>query len=233
MALRGVWQLQKLIFCSRISWLAVGVDDAIEQLERNLSMKVKKEEIMMEKGVRYLEENQLSDQVGVQRLEMLKVRVDLEERLKQEGILSSRAPKADNTHKRLKPVSGRLMTYDDFDDDTIEVGPTRFSNGHASSLSTSKLSQIKVVSGDDDLPKRDAIGERWRKLELRVVAGAGIKSENDFGVEVDNFEVDAAVVPSLEPIDGKCHITYQMEKNTGLTRKHKNQTKNCRKYKVL
>ncbi|XP_075661832.1 protein THALLO-like [Castanea sativa] len=83
-----------------------------------------------------------SDQVGVQRLEMLKVRVDLEERLKQEGILSSRAPKADNTQKRLKPVSGRLMTYDDFDDDTIEVGPTRFSNGHASSLSTSKLSQI-------------------------------------------------------------------------------------------
>ena len=33
------------------------------------------------------------------------------------------------------------MTYDDFDDDAIDVGATRFSNGHASSLSTSKLSQ--------------------------------------------------------------------------------------------
>ena len=34
------------------------------------------------------------------------------------------------------------MTYDDFDDDTIDVAATRFSNGRASSLSTSKFSQI-------------------------------------------------------------------------------------------
>jgi hypothetical protein len=37
---------------------------------------------------------------------MLKVRADLEERLKQEGILSSRAPKPDKAQKRLKPVNG-------------------------------------------------------------------------------------------------------------------------------
>ncbi|XP_023927237.1 protein THALLO [Quercus suber] len=223
-----------------------------------------------------------SDQVGVQSMEMLKVRAALEERLKQEGILSSRASKSDKAQKRLKPVNGRLVTYDDFDDDAIDVGATRFSNGHASSLSTSKLSQIvsaktnkpKVVSGDDDLPKRDDIGERRRKHELRVLAGAGIKSEDDVGEddvvdEVDNFEVDgdadmgdgdtgdsedeyykqaeqrraaklaakaemysrtSVVVPSSsEPIDGKRYITYEMEKNRGLTRNRKNQTKNPRK----
>uniref|UniRef100_A0A2N9GZ85 Uncharacterized protein n=1 Tax=Fagus sylvatica TaxID=28930 RepID=A0A2N9GZ85_FAGSY len=105
-----------------------------------------------------------SDQVGVQSMAMLKVRADLEERLKQEGILSSRAPKPDKAQKRLKPVNGRLVTYDDFDDDAIDV-----------------------VSGDDDLPKRDDIGERRRKHELRVLAGAGIKSEDDVGDEVDNW----------------------------------------------
>ena len=43
------------------------------------------------------------------------------------------------------------MTYDDFDDDAIDVGATRFSSGHASSLSTSKLSQI--VSAKTNKPK--------------------------------------------------------------------------------
>ena len=38
------------------------------------------------------------------------------------------------------------MTYDDFDDDAIDVGATRFSYGHASSLSTSNLSQIFSVN---------------------------------------------------------------------------------------
>ena len=47
-----------------------------------------------------------SDQVSVQSMEMLKVRASLEERLKQEGILSFRASKSDKAQKRLKPVNG-------------------------------------------------------------------------------------------------------------------------------
>ena len=43
------------------------------------------------------------------------------------------------------------MTYDDSDGDAIDVGTTRFSNGHASSLSSSKLSQI--VSAKPNKPK--------------------------------------------------------------------------------
>ncbi|KAE8076629.1 hypothetical protein FH972_015266 [Carpinus fangiana] len=133
-----------------------------------------------------------SDQFGGQSMEMLKVRAALEERLKQKDILSSITPKPDKAQRHLKPVNGQLVTYDDFDDDAID----RFSNGHASSLSSSKLSQIvaakpskpKVVSGDDDLPKRDDIGARRRKHELRVLAGAGIISEDGIEDEVGNVD---------------------------------------------
>ncbi|XP_062174089.1 protein THALLO [Alnus glutinosa] len=227
-----------------------------------------------------------SDQIGGQSVEMLKVRAALEERLKQKGILSSVTPKPDKAQRHLKPVNGQLVTYDDFDDDAMNVaGATRFSNGHASSLSSSKLSQIvaarpskpKVVSGDDDLPKRDDIGERRRKHELRVLAGAGIKSEDGVeddevghvdadGVEDEVGNVDAdmedddigdseveyykqvekrraaklaakaeiysrtSAIPSLpETFDGKRQITYQMQKNRGLTRNRKKETKNPRK----
>ncbi|KAL2506202.1 Sas10/U3 ribonucleoprotein (Utp) family protein [Abeliophyllum distichum] len=223
------------------------------------------------------------NQVGVQSVEMLKIRAALEEKLKQKGVFSSIAPKDDRVRKHLNPMNRQLETLDDFDDEAMEIdgGAHGKSNGDASLSRPSKLSQLlalqrnktKVISGDDDIPKRDDIGERRRKHELRVLAGAGIKSVDD--VEDDpsvlssdevadvTMESDADSdleyykqveqqhaakvaakadkylrIPELSSLpeetpDGKRHITYQMDKNRGLTRARKKLTKNPRKkYKL-
>ncbi|KAK6289330.1 hypothetical protein POUND7_000871 [Theobroma cacao] len=152
------------------------------------------------KAVKLKHEN---DQVGMQSREMLKVRAALEEKLKQKGIFSSNIQKPDKTKKHLKPVNGQLETYDDFADDAMDVegGARGSSNGLASSQHSNKIFQLltakqnksKVVSGDDDLPRRDDIGERRRKYELRVLAGAAVKSEDDHGGEYDTSEDDRGI----------------------------------------
>ncbi|KAI3926471.1 hypothetical protein MKW92_025797, partial [Papaver armeniacum] len=123
---------------------------------------------------------QQTDQVGKQSMEMLKIRADLEAKYKQKGMIN--APKHDQAHKHLTSrVNGQLQSLDDFDDEVVEK------DGHASKRQTSKLSELvrvktkkpKVISGDDDLPKRDDIGERRRKNELRVLAKAGGGSIHD------------------------------------------------------
>lgn len=48
-------------------------------------------------------------------------------------------------------LNSQLVTYNDFDDDALDVGASRFSNDPASSLSSSKLSQI--VGAKPNKPK--------------------------------------------------------------------------------
>ncbi|XP_058196142.1 protein THALLO isoform X3 [Rhododendron vialii] len=218
-----------------------------------------------------------SDHIGVQSMEMLKVRAALEEKLKQKCIFGSIASKRDKVQKRSRLLNGQLETIDDFDDDAADLGKgtAGMSKGHATSMSSSKPSQLvirqskktKIISGDDDLPKRDDIGERRRKHELRVLAGAGVESGDEVGDgpgtlgsdEDKNMEfgeseseddlykqvkqqrasklaaakskITAAIPPMPEEalVDGKRHITYQMEKNRGLTRARKKAKKNPRK----
>lgn len=131
------------------------------------------------------------DQISAQSKAMLKVRDALEEKLKQKGIFSSLEKKPDKARKRFSlPVYGQLETMDDFDDEVQDARD--LSNGHArssklSDLVASKGNKLKVVSGDDDLPKRDDIGERRRKHELRVLAGAGLNKSAD---EEDAYMVE-------------------------------------------
>ena len=73
----------------------------------------------------------------------------------------------------------------------------------------------KVVSGDDDLPKRDDIGERRRKHELRVLAGAGVKTEDDNGDDDDEVggpgSDDSAEEDDVESGDSENEFYKQVE----------------------
>uniref|UniRef100_A0A2P2KXH3 Something about silencing protein 10 n=1 Tax=Rhizophora mucronata TaxID=61149 RepID=A0A2P2KXH3_RHIMU len=138
------------------------------------------------------------DEVSVRSMEMLKLRAVLEEKLKQKGVFTSFAPKSSKVQKHPKEVNRHLETYDDFNDEAVSF--ENGSNAHTGSFSSTKLSHLvtakpnkpKVISGDDDLPKRDDIGERRRKHELRVLAGAGIKADGDDENEVGNSTADEA-----------------------------------------
>ncbi|KAG9136587.1 hypothetical protein Leryth_023852 [Lithospermum erythrorhizon] len=123
--------------------------------------------------------------VGIQSREMLKVRAANEERLNKIGVFSSLA-KRDNKLKRSRQlINGQLETMDDFDDDALGVDASERSI-NISRLVNPQMKKHKMASGDDDLPKRDDIGERRRKNELRVLAGTGINSADDVQDEIDD-----------------------------------------------
>ncbi|GER40641.1 something about silencing protein sas10 [Striga asiatica] len=115
-------------------------------------------------------------QVGLQSIEMLKIRASLEEKLKQRGVFSSTAHKNGGNAKHVQSVNRQLETLDDFVDEAMQIDGS--TNGNPGKLTT-RPNKRKVISGDDDIPKRDDIGERRRKHELRVLAGAGIGSVDE------------------------------------------------------
>ncbi|XP_073147872.1 protein THALLO isoform X3 [Henckelia pumila] len=181
--------------------------DALEQLENKINPLVNKPdekpeltELNITGSAKNIDSRQKRQDahVGVESLEMLRVRAALEEKLKQKGVLSS----SKNVRKieHLEPVNGKLETMNDFDDEATELDRRAYgkSNMDKNISSSSKLSQQvylrptkrQVISGDDDIPKRDDIGERRRKHELRVLAGAGITSVDNLEDATGNFSSD-------------------------------------------
>ncbi|CAN0878984.1 Protein THALLO [Linum grandiflorum] len=128
------------------------------------------------------------DEIGVESTEMLRIRAALEEKLKQKGVFSLVSPDAHSkAQKKPKLANGRLETRDDFDDDTGDLVNGNDVVTAARGLQTNLYSKkLKVISGDEDIPRRDDIGERRRKHEMRVLATAGIKGGDDG--EPDNVQ---------------------------------------------
>ncbi|KAK8942084.1 hypothetical protein KSP40_PGU008527 [Platanthera guangdongensis] len=130
---------------------------------------------------------QQKPQLDQKRIEMMKIRKNLEAKLKKNSSYGGLKLVADKTEKVLaRPISGNLVTLDDFDDEPIHSKHHGSASRH---LSLNKLTQTagtkkngwKIISGDEDLPKRDDIAERRRKYELRVLAGAGLTNDGGEG----------------------------------------------------
>ncbi|KAJ8543105.1 hypothetical protein K7X08_005628 [Anisodus acutangulus] len=155
------------------------------------------------------------DQVGIQSMEMLKVRAALEEKLKHKGVLSSIARKHEKQNKRSRLLNGSLATPDDFDDDAMGAGDDRETRSiyKLSRLVTPQVARPKVISGDDDLPKRDDIGERRRTHEMRVLAGAGVEPFDDVKDEPgDHASDDVAATSDDREIDSDLEFYREVEK---------------------
>ncbi|PUZ58334.1 hypothetical protein GQ55_5G501100 [Panicum hallii var. hallii] len=196
------------------------------------------------------------EQMGLQSLEMLKVRANLEERLKKKGLYNLTRSKPEKLSKTRTTSNQRdLQTLDDFDDEVEKnnqmMKPSKLVAAAA------KSNKSKFVSGDDDLPKRDNIGERRRKHELHILSRVGANSleddhelpedsdysEEDFYQDVKRQRTEKLLIknekylttPGIQPVeeetdgDGKRKISYQIEKNRGLTRSRNKKKKNPRK----
>ncbi|PKA57690.1 hypothetical protein AXF42_Ash016736 [Apostasia shenzhenica] len=123
-------------------------------------------------------------QPDVKSIEMMKLRENLEAKLKEKGVYNlikkgSEAPKRN------------LERVNHFDDDVRHAAKRHGSSSMSkfARFIATKSNGQKFVSGDVDLPKRDDIAERRRKHELRVLAGAGITSMDDGDGEEGNDDL--------------------------------------------
>lgn len=165
-------------------------------------------------GKRKRENDKENEKRGLQSVEMLKVRAALEEKLKQKGVFNIKAPKTDGIKKNAKPLNGKLEAFDDFDDETFNIDGSQ--NKSRLSQLVTQIKKPRVISGDDDLPKRDDIGERRRKHETRVLASAGIHSDDDMQNDETTLEANGVDDDSNE--DGETESETDLYKETKIKR---------------
>ncbi|CAL9236787.1 unnamed protein product [Arabidopsis halleri] len=155
------------------------VSDSVDRIMQDTAEPMKIDGAREEKKKKGEKRKHQNDQVDVQSVEMLKLRAALEGKLRSNGVLGSTVSKSDKAQKRQKLVNRKLETFDDYVDDADNSTHNVTADKLTKLVSTKRKS--KTVSGDDDLPQRDDIGERRRKFELRVLAGAGVKSSEGDG----------------------------------------------------
>ncbi|XP_020698604.2 something about silencing protein 10 isoform X1 [Dendrobium catenatum] len=162
-----------------------------------------------------------NSQLDLKSIEMMKIRENLEAKLKQKGIYGHVQGKVDKTLKDLvKPLSRSHVTTNDYDD---VVACTKQHDPDDSHQVLNKLAQTaltkakgwKVVSGDGDLPKRDDIAERRRKHELRVLARARVISTDDGDEGYDN--------PGINTVGADFQENEELESEDEFYRKVKTQ----------
>ncbi|XP_048526837.1 something about silencing protein 10-like [Triticum urartu] len=172
-----------------------------------------------------------------------------EKGLKEQGL----KPKLSKTRATNTRIN--LQTLDDFDDEVQKNSQVIKPRKLLVNATGSNRNKFKSVSGDDDIPKRDEIGERRRKHELRVLARVGTntrgdnkgnddeasESEDEFYKDVKRQRTEKRLrkeqsAPITGPLaeegegDGKRRgISRQIEKNRGLTRSRNRKLKNPRK----
>lgn len=154
-------------------------------------------------------------------IEMMKIRENLEVKLKQKGIYSRIQGKVDKTLEYLaKPINKNNVTINDFDDEVSHAKQHGLDNSHQgvnklAQTAVTKAKGWKVVSGDDDLPKRDDIAERRRKHELRVLSRAGVISPDVHDEGYDN--------PGINTVGTDCQENEEIESEDEFYRKVKKQ----------